>query len=41
MTVFLVISTTQKYARQNKKKEHNIAAANELLGRNSFQNYIR
>lgn len=23
------------------KKEHNIAAANELLGGNSFQNHIR
>lgn len=23
------------------KKEHNIAAANELLGRNTFQNHIR
>lgn len=27
--------------KEEQKKEHNIAAANELLGRNSFQNYIR
>lgn len=27
--------------KAEQKKEHNIAAANELLGRNSFQNYIR
>ena len=27
--------------KAEQKKEHNIAAANELLGRNSFQNHIR
>ena len=27
--------------KAEQKKEHNIATANELLGRNTFQNYIR